>query len=36
VPGAQRAAPGAAWRLMRAAAGHAVLAGFPARPGEPL
>ena len=34
--GAQRAAPGAAWRLMRAAAGHAVLAGFPARPGEPL
>ena len=32
----ERAAPGAAWRLMRATAGHAVLAGFPARPGEPL
>jgi hypothetical protein len=32
----ERAAPGAAWRLMRAAAGHAALAGFPARPGEPL
>ena len=30
------AAPGAAWRLRRAVAGHAVLAGFPARPGEPL
>lgn len=29
-------APGAAWRLMRRAAGHPVLAGFPARPGEPL
>jgi hypothetical protein len=32
----QQAAPGAAWRLTRAAAGHAVLAGFEARPGEPL
>jgi len=31
-----RSAAGAAWRLMRAAAGHAALAGFPARPGEPL
>jgi len=30
------AAAGTAWRLLRAAAGHAVLAGFPARPGEPL
>lgn len=30
------AATGAAWRLKRAVAGHAVLAGFPARPGEPL
>lgn len=30
------AAPGAAWRLGRAVAGHPVLAGFPARPGEPL
>jgi len=27
---------GGAWRLMRATAGHAALAGFPARPGEPL
>jgi hypothetical protein len=26
----------AAWRLVRRAAGHAVLEGFPARPGEPL
>ena len=34
--GTPQAAPGAAWRLMRALAGHAVLAGFPARPGEPL
>jgi hypothetical protein len=34
--GADRAAPGAAWRLIRATAGHAALAGFPARPGEPL
>jgi len=32
----ERAAAGAAWRLLRTAAGHAVLAGFPARPGEPL
>jgi hypothetical protein len=32
----ESAAPGAAWRLRRAVAGHAVLAGFPARPGEPL
>ncbi len=30
------AATGAAWRLRRAVAGHPVLAGFPARPGEPL
>lgn len=29
-------APGAAWRLIRRVAGHPVLAGFPARPGEPL
>ena len=35
--GAVSEAPsGATWRLMRAVAGHAVLAGFPARPGEPL
>lgn len=35
--GAEDAAPaGAAWRLLRAVAGHAVLDGFPARPGEPL
>lgn len=33
---ADAAGAGAAWRLLRAAAGHAVLAGFPARPGEPL
>ena len=32
----ENAASGAAWRLMRVAAGHAVLAGFPARPGEAL
>jgi hypothetical protein len=32
----ESAAPGAAWRLRRAIAGHAVLAGFPARPGEAL
>ena len=32
----ESAAPGAAWRLRRAAAGHPVLAGFPARPGEAL
>jgi hypothetical protein len=31
-----RTAPGAAWRLLRRAAGHPALAGFPARPGEPL
>jgi hypothetical protein len=30
------AASGAVWRLRRAVAGHPVLAGFPARPGEPL
>ena len=35
--GPEDAAPaGAAWRLLRAVAGHAVLDGFPARPGEPL
>ncbi len=35
--GAVESAPGgAAWRLLRAVAGHAVLEGFPARPGEPL
>ena len=34
--GSERAAAGASWRLVRATAGHAVLAGFPARPGEPL
>jgi aerotolerance regulator-like protein/VWA domain-containing protein len=34
--GLESAAPGAAWRLRRAAAGHPVLAGFPARPGEAL
>lgn len=35
--GAPENAPaGAAWRLLRATAGHAVLDGFPARPGEPL
>src|SRR5215831_8222079 len=27
---------GAAWRLLRAVTGHAVLDGFPTRPGEPL
>lgn len=32
----ETAAPGAAWRLQRVVAGHAVLAGFPTRPGEPL
>ena len=32
----ESAAQGAAWRLRRAVAGHAVLVGFPARPGEPL
>ena len=30
------ASAGAAWRLTRVTPGHAVLAGFPARPGEPL
>jgi hypothetical protein len=30
------AAQGAAWRLLRAVTGHAVLDGFPTRPGEPL
>ena len=35
--GADTPAPqGAAWRLLRAVAGHAILDGFPARPGEPL
>jgi len=29
-------APGSAWRLIRSVAGHPVLAGFPARPGEAL
>jgi hypothetical protein len=33
---AEVAAPGASWRLRRAVAAHPVLAGFPARPGEPL
>jgi hypothetical protein len=32
----EAAAAGAAWRLRRAVAGHPVLAGFPARPGEAL
>lgn len=32
----EAAAPGAAFRLRRAVAGHPVLVGFPARPGEPL
>jgi len=34
--GVESAAPGAAWRLVRSLAGHAALAGFPARPGGPL
>jgi hypothetical protein len=35
--GVEDAAPaGAAWRLLRAVAGHAILDGFPSRPGEPL
>lgn len=34
--GVAQTAPGAAWRLLRRTAGHPVLAGFPARPGEPL
>jgi len=33
---AQDAPAGAAWRLVRRVAGHPVLEGFPARPGEPL
>ncbi len=32
----ESAAPGASWRLRRAVAGHPVLAGFAARPGEAL
>ncbi len=32
----ENAATGAAWRLERVVAGHAVLVGFPARPGEAL
>jgi hypothetical protein len=32
----EQATAGAAWRLNRVAAGHPVLAGFAARPGEPL
>jgi hypothetical protein len=34
-PGAAASA-GASWRLLRAVTGHAVLEGFPERPGEPL
>ena len=34
--GLAQAPTGSAWRLMRATAGHPVLTGFPARPGEPL
>lgn len=34
--GAEQAAAGAAWRLMRAVPGHPALVGFPSRPGEPL
>ena len=35
--GPPEAAPaGAAWRLLRTVAGHPILEGFPARPGEPL
>jgi hypothetical protein len=33
---AQQAAARSAWRLLRSVAGHAALAGFPARPGEAL
>lgn len=33
---AAAAAPAAAWRLVRALAGHPALAGFPERPGEPV
>ncbi|HYM80602.1 MAG TPA: hypothetical protein VEY91_04210, partial [Candidatus Limnocylindria bacterium] len=32
----EQGGPGAAWRLRRVVAGHPVLAGFPARPGEVL
>lgn len=32
----ERAPENVAWRLVRRAAGHPVLEGFPARPGEPL
>ena len=32
----EQAAAGSGWRLRRRAAGHAALAGFPARPGEAL
>ncbi|MBI3539767.1 MAG: BatA domain-containing protein [Candidatus Eisenbacteria bacterium] len=32
----EQAPAGAVWRLKRAIAGHPALAGFPARPGEPL
>jgi hypothetical protein len=32
----EQAAAGGAWRLRRTTAGHAVLAGFSVRPGEPL
>ncbi len=34
--GEDQAPAGAAWRLVRRVAGHPVLGGFPARPGEPL
>jgi hypothetical protein len=34
--GIENAPAGAAWRLVRRAAGHPVLEGFPARPGEAL
>jgi hypothetical protein len=34
--GMEAATAGAVWRLRRAVAGHPVLAGFPARPGEAL
>ena len=33
---AETASPGGAWRLLRSTVGHAALAGFPARPGEPI
>jgi hypothetical protein len=35
-PGGAAAGSGASWRLLRAVTGHAVLEGFPERPGEPL